>query len=141
MNSRLPCCMRVENVELAVWARDRQERDSKNHKVLLLTKNSYLINNRGGLRGQGRGLAYWLISVHWSVWANPPWRPSFVIFFIIYCPYSPFDILNSYKTLMYWQIVSQSILKFKKCRIMNEILLMNFRMKHKLLFTYVIYES
>ena len=22
MNSRLPCCMRVENVELAVWARD-----------------------------------------------------------------------------------------------------------------------
>ena len=58
MNSRLPCCMRVENVELAVWARDRQERDSKNHKVLLLTKNSYLINNRGGLRGQGRGLAY-----------------------------------------------------------------------------------
>ena len=73
-----------------------------------------------------------MVRVHWSVWANPPWRPSFVIFFIIYCPYSPFDILNSYKTLMYWQIVSQSILKFKKCKVKNEILTMNFRMKHNL---------
>ena len=87
--------------------------------LLLLKNSSYLINDRWGLRGQSGWLAYWL--VRQSSWGNPPSWPSFVIFFIIYGPYGPFNILNSHKILMNWQIVSQGILKFKKCRVKNEV--------------------
>ena len=89
--------------------------------LLLLKNSSYLINSRWGLRGQSGWLAYWLVRARWSIWANPPWRPSFVIFFVIYCPYGPLNIFNSHKTLMQGQIVSHGVLEFKKCRVMNEV--------------------
>ena len=61
MNSRLPClcCMRVENDKLAVWSKDDKKETQRTLKDYFLTKNfknPYLINNRGDLRGQARGL-------------------------------------------------------------------------------------
>ena len=101
--------------------------------LLLLKNSSYLINDRWGLRGQSRWLAYWLIRAWWSIWANPPWCPSFVIFFIVYNPYSIFNILNSHKTLMQGQIVSQHVLKFKNYGVKNDISPMNFRVPWKII--------
>ena len=78
-------------------------------------KIPYLINNRWGLWGQSRWLAYWLVSAAWrSIWTYPSWGPSFVIFFVVDSPYCSFYILNPHKTLMQGQIVSHGVLEQTK---------------------------
>ena len=80
-----------------------------------IEKIPYLINNRWGLWGQSRWLAYWLVSCAWrSIRTYPSWGPSFVIFFVIDSPYCSFYILNPHKTLMQGQIVSHGVLEQTK---------------------------
>ena len=111
--------------------------------LLLLKNSSYLINDRWGLRGHSGWFRYteWIHPTRWGLrgqsrrwaywldcWANPSRCPSFVIFFVIYSPASPCNILNSHKTFVQRQIVSQGILKFKKREVKNDDLKMNSRL-------------
>ena len=72
-----------ETSKISVFFGDNQSAESFAYLLFLTQNPFYLINDRWGLRGQSGWLAYWLVRDWWCIWANPPWCPSFVIFFVI----------------------------------------------------------